>query len=214
MDTPRDLNKLVQLIREISAHEIPVLVKLGAGQVYNDVRIAINSKPDGIILDSSTSSAATTAGDVIADTAVDAIGIPPLGVLAPMAKAIVDGKAAKNDVRIIFAGDLESGADIFKVMAFGASAVILSTAPLAAAGIGPGTNPASRSKFDPASAGVRIAQFLGDRLTELKALTAWTGHDSVFDADTDSLRAVNYNTAAITGLKLIGYEKTLTMWEH
>ena len=214
MDTPRDLNKLVQLVRELTAHQVPVLVKLGAGQVYNDVRIAINARPDGVILDCARSPAAEAAGGEIAQTAADAIGVPALGALAPMAKAKLDGKADRNDVKIIFAGDLRSGSDIFKVMAFGASAVMLSAAPLAAAGIGPRADQPSKSKFEPAHAGVRIAQFISDRLMELAALTAWTGHDSVQGISTDNLRAENYNTAAITGVKLIGYEKTLTMWEH
>jgi hypothetical protein len=214
MDTPRDLNKLVQLVRELTAHEIPVLVKVGAGQVYEDVRIAINARPDGVVLDCTRAPAPSEADDEIADTAADAIGTPPLGTLAPLARAKLDGKAEKNDVKLIYAGDIGSGADIFKLMAFGASAVMLSGIPLAKAGIGPRAAEQPGPNFEPASAGVRIAQFLSDVLMELKALTAWTGHDSTGGIITENLRAVNYNTAAVTGLKLIGYEKILTMWEH
>jgi len=215
MDTPRDLNKLVVLLRELTIHEVPVLVKLAPGQVYNDIRVAINAKPDGVILDCCSHSGSSVPDENISETAADAIGLPPIGTLAPMAKAIADGNAEKNDIKIIYAGDMLTGADIFKVMAFGASAVMLSSAPLEAAGIASDiAGSAEKSGFDPAHAGVRIAQFLSDRLTELTALCAWTGHDSIYGISVDNLRAADYNTAAVTGLKLIGYEKILTMWEH
>ena len=41
-----------------------------------------------------------------------------------------------------------------------------------------------------------------------------SGHSSVSDLTTEDLRAMDLNTAAITGLKLIGYERPLPMWEN
>jgi glutamate synthase domain-containing protein 2 len=205
MDTPRDLNLLVQLLREITRHKTPVMVEVGPGRIYNDIRIAVNAKPDGIILDCTE--------PTVPETAVDSAGtsvLPPLTMLAPVQKALKDSKAEKAGIKLIYKGDLRGGADIFKVMAFGASGVMITSAPLKAAGLtddGP-------SRIEPERAGTKIAGFMQDALADLQALTAWAGHDSISDITTDDLRALEYDTAAVTGLKLAGYENILTMWEH
>jgi glutamate synthase domain-containing protein 2 len=220
MDTPRDLNKLVQLIREITVYQVPVIVKIGPAKVYNDIRIAVNARPDGIVLDCMQWD---PAGHMQRDRhpITDAsTGLPALGVLAPMAQALKDGKAEKADVKLIFSGDIFSGSDIFKVMAFGASGVMLASAPLLASGMiskekqSAGSKTSKRMDFSPTTAGKKISSNLNTMLDELKAVMAWTGHEDIGSITTDDLRALSYNTAAITGLKLIGYDKILTMWEH
>ena len=49
---------------------------------------------------------------------------------------------------------------------------------------------------------------------EVKLLTALTSHDNIEDVTIEDIRALNYDTASITGAKLIGYERRLLMWEH
>ena len=40
-----------------------------------------------------------------------------------------------------------------------------------------------------------------------------TGHASVHDLSEEDLRALDLDTAAITGLKLIGFERRLPWWD-
>jgi len=40
-----------------------------------------------------------------------------------------------------------------------------------------------------------------------------SGHSSIAELSTEDLRAMDMNTAALTGLKLAGYERTLPFWE-
>ena len=49
---------------------------------------------------------------------------------------------------------------------------------------------------------------------EVKILTMLSGHSSIKELSTEDLRAMDLNTAAMTGLKLCGYERPLPMWEE
>lgn len=225
MDTPKDLDNIVQLVREVSRHEIPVLIRLGSGRIHNDIRIAVNAQPDGIVLDCLQDPALNPTGH--------STGIPALGMLAPAAQALADSEAEANDIKLIIAGDIRTAADIFKVMAFGFSGVMVSTAPLRHGGLL--ADPAGESavsadktaktgskqarasagkKLDIETAGEKIGAYLKQLNADLKSQIAWTGHDSCDGIGLKDLRALTYYSAAVTGLKLIGYEKHLAMWEH
>jgi len=41
-----------------------------------------------------------------------------------------------------------------------------------------------------------------------------SGHSDIKDLSEEDLRAVDPNTASITGLKLIGYERRMPWWEN
>jgi glutamate synthase domain-containing protein 2 len=223
MDTPRDLNKIIQLIREVTNFEIPILIKIGPGRVYNDIRIAVKAKVDAVVLDCGEHAANSTNAPGILPNSYLSSGLPLIGVLAPTQSALKNSNAKDEGVKFIFEGDLLTGADIFKVMAFGADGVLLGTGPAAAAGMlaepetdNPGKVKGAKTtqRFEPKKAGLRIAEHLNTVYTELKSLTAWTGHDSIESISQEDLRALNFDTASVTGLKLMGYDKILTMWEH
>jgi len=195
MDTPRDLNKLIQLAREITYHEVPVMLKLIPGRIYNDIRIAVAAKPDGVIVDCTSayteSGGQEAVGAGVGGSADAQMGLPALGVLPQISMALKESKAEAADVKLLVEAELRSGADVFKIMAFGAAGVLVT----------PARN-------------ISVSAMLKDMTSELKAVTAWTGHDSTKKIGQDDLRAITYDTAAITGLKLAGYDKALAMWEH
>jgi hypothetical protein len=58
-----------------------------------------------------------------------------------------------------------------------------------------------------------LANFVRATAEEIKILTMLSGHDDIVDLSEEDLRAVDLNTAAITGLKLVGYERRLPWWE-
>ena len=74
--------------------------------------------------------------------------------------------------------------------------------------------PELRARLDPEEAGQRLANFIKATAEEIKILTMLSGHDDIGDLSHEDLRATEFNTAAITGLKLIGYERRLPWWEN
>lgn len=70
-----------------------------------------------------------------------------------------------------------------------------------------------RARLDPVEAGTRLANFIHATAEEIKILTMLSGHRRTSDLSTEDLRAMDMNTAALTGLKLAGYERPLPMWE-
>ena len=70
-----------------------------------------------------------------------------------------------------------------------------------------------RARLDPIEGGRRLANFIHACTEEVKILTMLAGHRRIADLSTEDLRAMDLNTAAITGLKLIGYDRPLAMWE-
>jgi glutamate synthase domain-containing protein 2 len=75
-------------------------------------------------------------------------------------------------------------------------------------------DPELRARLDPEEAGHRLANFIKATAEEVKILTMLSGHDDIKDLSEEDLRAMDLNTAAITGLKLIGYERSLPWWEN
>jgi len=59
-----------------------------------------------------------------------------------------------------------------------------------------------------------LANFIKATVEEIKILTMLSGHSDIKDLSEEDLRAVDPNTAAITGLKLIGYERRMPWWEN
>ena len=75
--------------------------------------------------------------------------------------------------------------------------------------------PVTAIKVEPnAVVGQRLANFIHASTEEVKILTMLSGHRRTQDLSTEDLRAMDVNTAALTGLKLCGYERPLPFWEN
>ena len=70
-----------------------------------------------------------------------------------------------------------------------------------------------RARLDPIEGGRRLANFIHACAEEVKILTMLSGHSRIADLSPEDLRAMDLNTAAITGLKMVGYDRPLPMWE-
>ena len=75
-------------------------------------------------------------------------------------------------------------------------------------------DPKMRERLDPDEIGQRLANFINASAEELKILTMLSGHGDVRELSEEDLRALDVDTAAITGLKLVGYERALPWWEN
>ncbi len=223
LEETNDLRRHILLMREVVDYRLPIMVKIGAGRVYEDVRAAIAAGADAIVLDSSQGGTGSTA-EVISEH----VGVPLLGMFAPAMRAFKDTSAKDNGVRLLASGGIRNGADVFKALALGADAVGLGTAALISAGcyacqechlgkcsIGLATqDPKLEAKLDWKAAGQRIGRFISSLTEELRMLCALSGHASVRELTMEDLRALNYDAAAMTGVKLIGYDQALPMWTY
>ncbi|MEW6069674.1 MAG: hypothetical protein AB1485_03575 [Candidatus Thermoplasmatota archaeon] len=128
--------------------------------------------------------------------AIDSSYFPVIGAIAPAKRAISE---LNSDAKLLVFANLKNAEDILKIIALGADAVGLVLEEKAG---------------DWKIVGEVIANMLKKLAIELKAQLIMTGVSSLEELSTENLRALSYNTAAITGVKLLGYERVLPFWEY
>jgi len=69
------------------------------------------------------------------------------------------------------------------------------------------------ARLNPVEAGNRLANFIRATAEEVKILTMLSGHSDIRELSEEDLRAMEPNIASITGLKLVGYERRMPIWE-
>jgi methylamine---glutamate N-methyltransferase subunit C len=125
---PDDLTIKIAELREATNWEKPIYVKFGATRVANDVKLAIASGADVVVVDGMQGGTGATQ-----DVFIEHTGIPTLAAVRLAAEAIRDvGKV--GEVQLIVSGGIRSGADVAKALALGADAVSIGVAALIALG--------------------------------------------------------------------------------
>ncbi|MFQ5648084.1 MAG: FMN-binding glutamate synthase family protein [Candidatus Aenigmatarchaeota archaeon] len=205
--TPQDLKKRVDWLRKVTGGR-PIIIKLGAGDIENDVKIALRANPDAIAIDGL--SGGTGAAPAIA---LDHFGIPALSALV-RARRVLDKAWAKQE--LLIGGGLNTGADVAKALALGADAVFMCTPLLVAVGciycrlcqlgkcpVGITTQePKLRKKFDPKGA-QHAANFIRACTEEAKMAAAACGHKDIHKLNRKDLRSLNPTISNITGVPLV-----------
>ena len=208
MDDSDRLETFIQLLRDISDSRVPVIVGIGMGGVYEGAVKAIEAGADAVCVSQDPFSERK---------------LPILGVYPQVLRAFRDTDAVRNGVKLIVAGDFMDSEDFYKGLSMGADIVGLCAGPLVAAGCGVENNDGlvwidagdvgkDWKKAD--DVGTRIATYAGELNAGLKRLMASGGGDGVSSLRPDNLRAATQNAASVSGLKMLGYEKTLAMWLH
>ncbi|MBU1495197.1 MAG: 4Fe-4S binding protein [Actinobacteria bacterium] len=214
MTRPGDLGKHVQLLREITNWEVPIIVKLGPGEVYRDVRLALEADPDAIAIDGMEGGTGASP-----EVTTDHVGVPTLGCIVPAVKALEDS-GKKDSVRLILLGGIKSGADVAKAIAMGIDIVGIASAALIALGCrvckqchkgrcvyGIATQDSElTARLDVEEGARKVANYLSALAEELKILAMLAGHGDIYQLQRYELRALNREAADITGLGLIGVE--------
>jgi len=125
---PDDLAIKILELREITDWEIPIYVKIGATRVKDDVKLAVKSGADVVVVDGMQGGTAATQ-----ETFIEHAGIPTLPAVRLAVEALQEidmfGK-----VQHILSGGIRTGADAAKALALGADAVSLGQAVLMALG--------------------------------------------------------------------------------
>ncbi|RMD89496.1 MAG: FMN-binding glutamate synthase family protein [Alphaproteobacteria bacterium] len=225
---PDDLEIKIEEIREITAWEKPVYVKVGAARPYYDTALAVKAGADVVVVDGMQGGTAATQ-----EVFIEHVGIPTLAALRQAVQALKDLDMHRK-VQLIISGGIRNGADVAKALAMGADAVSIGTAALVALGdndprweeeyrkLGTtagayddwheGRDPAGittqdpelASRLDPVLGGRRLANYLGVLTLELQTLARANGKSHVHNLEPEDLVALTVEAAAMAGVPLAG----------
>ena len=123
-----DLIMKVQEFREAVGWRVPISIKLGAGRIRDDIKIALKDGLDFIELDGLQGGTGAAGNEVL-----EYVGIPTLAAI----QEALDGLEeidAKGQLPVVLMGGVKDGVDTAKAVALGAAAVGLGTSTLIAAG--------------------------------------------------------------------------------
>ncbi len=225
---PDDMIIKIEELREATDWEVPIIVKIGASRVYDDVKLAAKAGADIIAVDGMEGGTGASP-----DILMDHTGIPTLAAVCEARQALEDMKLY-GEVQLIIAGGIRTGADAAKAMALGADAIYIGTAALIAMncnkpifvedyqalGAAPhachhchtGRCPVGITTQDPElmkrlpidEAAERVANFLSATTMEIQMLARGCGKSNVHDLEPEDMRALTLEASMITGIPLVG----------
>lgn len=120
----------------------------------------------------------------------------PAAAITAAVEALEDSDR-RDSISIYVLGEFSTGEQILKLMALGANGVVI---------MQPDRGTVLKDEKE---------VFTLTRLQEeLKVLVAYLGHRGISGVTGEDLRTLDYTTAAITGIKLLGYDQKLPIWRH
>jgi len=203
-----DLVIKVEEFREATGYEVPVSVKLGAGRIRDDIKIASKDGFDFVELDGMQGSTGAGSAEVI-----DNVGIPTLPAIIEAIEALEE-IGARDKIQLVLMGGLRDGVDAVKGLCLGADAVAFGTSVIIAGGCiscmqchvgqcvtGIATqDPEHEKRYQPKVEASNIHRFLEGVRWQIAAITQALGYDDVRGLSRDDLVALTPEAADITGL--------------
>jgi glutamate synthase domain-containing protein 2 len=227
---PDDLEIKILELREITAWEKPIYVKVGGTRPYYDTALAVKAGADVVVLDGMQGGTAATQ-----DVFIEHVGLPTLACIRPAVQALQD-LGVHREVQLIVSGGIRTGADVAKAMALGADAVAVGTAALIALGdndprweseyqkLGTTTgayddwhegmdpagittqDPELQLRLDPVDAGRRLRNYLNVMTLEAQTIARACGHNDLHNLEPEDLCALTMEAAAMARVPLAGTE--------
>jgi glutamate synthase domain-containing protein 2 len=209
---PEDLKMKIEQLREITDWKVPIIVKYSAGRVGDDVKIAAKAGADVVVIDGKQGGTGA-APDMI----IEHSGLPTLPALVQAERALKEA-GVRDEVSLIISGGIRNGADVAKALALGADAVAIATSVMIAMGCracglcatgrcprGIATqDPLLRRRLKVDDAASLIENYIRATTEELEMFAQLAGKTDVRNMERDDLRALNSDSAQITGVKLVG----------
>ena len=203
-----ELKEKVEWLREIS-NGVPIIIKLGAGDVEQDVKLCVLAGCDVIAIDGMEGGTGAAPEVMLND-----VGLPALAALA-RARKTLDEINAKQELWI--GGGLSKGADFAKALTMGADAVFVGFPLLVAMGCvyckqcylgkcpkGICTQDIElRYQFNVEENAANAANYIKNCNEEIKMIAGACGKDNIHNLRKNDLRAMNSDISKITNVKLI-----------
>ncbi len=203
-----DLVIKVEEFREATGYRVPISIKLGAGRIRDDIKIAMKDTFDFVELDGLQGSTGAAAGEVL-----DYVGIPTLAALQEALDALEEIDAT-GQLPIVLMGGIKDGVDAAKAIAMGAEAVGIGSTAMIATGciacmqchigycpVGIATqDPEHVKRFDINARAIGLHRYLEAMRWQLAAITDAHGYSDIKQLSRDDLVATTPESAAITGL--------------
>lgn len=213
-----DMVLKIQELRDVTDWKIPIFVKIAAGRVKEDVKIAAKTGADGIVVDGSEGG--TGAAPVVASAH---LGIPTLPALVQAVRALEE-MGLKEEISLVISGGIRDGSDVVKALALGADAVAIGTGAMIAMGcvvclrchegkcaFGIGTqDPERRKKLDIDDAAQKVANYIQGMTYEAVLIAKAAGKTALANMEREDLRSMTLESCAMTGIPLMGTNYTFT----
>jgi glutamate synthase domain-containing protein 2 len=202
-----DLVIKVEELREATSWTKPVSVKLGAGRVRDDIKIAYKDGFDYVCLDGVQGSTGAAGSEVL-----EFVGIPTLSAIMEGLDALAEIDATGMPVMLM--GGIKDGIDTAKAIALGAHGVAVGTSAIIAGGciaclqchvgqcvVGIATqDPVHEQRYDIDVESWNIHRYLEALRWQLATVVDAHGYRSVYDLSRDDLVALTEEAAEITRL--------------
>ena len=203
-----DLVIKIEEFREATGYRLPISVKLGAGRVPDDIKIAVKDGFDFVELDGMQGSTGAGSSEVL-----EYVGIPTLSAIIEAVDALEE-IGRRQDIEIVLMGGLRDGIDAVKALCLGADATAFGTSTIIAGGCiacmqchigqcvtGIATqDPEHEKRYKPNVEAKNIHRFLESVRWQIAAITFGLGHTDVQQLSSADLVALTPEAAAITGL--------------
>ena len=202
-----DLRAKIDWLKKITGGK-PIILKLGAGDIENDVELAVKSGADVIAIDGYKGGTAAAPVVMLED-----VGVPILSSIVK-ARTVMDKMKSKQE--LIVGGGLNTGSDFAKALALGADAVFVASAILYAMGctycklcylgkcpVGLTTqDPKFMEKLDP-NAKDKVVGYINACTEEIKMVAGAVGHNDVHKLCKNDLAALTKETAELCGIRFV-----------
>ncbi|MFQ5973429.1 MAG: FMN-binding glutamate synthase family protein, partial [Alphaproteobacteria bacterium] len=203
-----DLVIKVEEFREATGYKLPVSVKLGAGRVHDDIKIAVKDGFDFVELDGMQGSTGAGSAEVL-----EHVGIPTIAAIVEAIDALEE-IGCREKIQIVLMGGVRDGIDGVKALCLGADAFAMGTSVIVAGGCiacmqchvgqcvtGIATqDPEHEKRYNIPVEAQNIHRFLEAVRFQTAAIIHALGHTDVRQLSPDDLVALTPEAAAITGL--------------
>jgi len=203
-----DLVIKIEEFREATGYRIPVSVKLGAGRVRDDIKIAYKDGFDYVELDGMQGSTGAAGNEVL-----EYVGIPTLSAIQEAMDALAE-VGGTGEMPIVLMGGIKDGLDAAKAIALGAKCIAVGTGAIIAGGciaclqchvgqcvVGIATqDPEHEKRYNVPVEARNVHRYLECLRWQLAAITHAHGYKDVHDLSRNDLVALTPEAAAITRL--------------
>jgi len=203
------LARHVSLLKEATSYERPVIVRITGADIQGELVGAAGAGADAAHL--------YDHGQYPPGSGF--WGPPNFHALARAARGLKEAREINPKFKLLCSGDFRSSTDVTVALAFGADAVGLGVAPWVILGADPeldedGNILAWHDPLDPGKATLALENYIDTLGSELRSIMSTLGRTTPDQLSTDDMRATSHDLAAITGLKLAGFDRELAMWFH